>query len=707
VVFALYGGVSHLFKEEWMTTVYSTDNLRNVVLLGHGSSGKTSLAEAMLFNTGAINRMGKVEEGTTVSDFDEEEIRRRISLNLSLIPCEWAKHKINVLDTPGYLDFVGEVISAIRVADAGVVLVDAVAGVEVGTELVWQHADNRHLPRLVFVNKMDRDNASFQRTLDTLQEKFEGHFVPIQLPIGEQAHFKGVIDLIDMKAYIGEDGKASAVPEDLTEAAEEARVALIEAAAEGDDDLIMKYLDGEELTNSEIASGLAAGIAAGTAIPVLCGSASHNLGVQPLLNTIIRNLPGPSGEVVATNLTTSGEETLTFDAAGPLAAFVFKTAADPYVGKLTCLRVYSGTLKSNAHAFNTRTETEERLGQITMARGKEQLPIAEVQAGDIGVVAKLGETLTADTLSDKGHAFVLPGIEFPTPLFAVAVSPKTKADSAKMGPSLTRIVEEDPTLQWRNEESTRQVILEGMGDAHVDTAIRRLEQKFGLGLETSVPKVPYKETVIKVGSSSYRHKKQTGGAGQFAEVHMRVEPLSRDSGYEFDWEVFGGAISSSFQPSIQKGIRQVMDNGPLAGYPVVDVKAVAFDGKEHPVDSKDIAFQIAGREVFKLAFKQGNPILLEPIMDISITVPEEYMGDVMGDLTTRRGRVQGTDQERGNAIVHAQAPLADIQRYATDLRSFTQGRGIYTMRFSHYEQVPTHLQSEIIAQAERERQEAE
>jgi elongation factor G len=690
-----------------MTTVYTTDKLRNVVLLGHGSSGKTSLAEALLFNSGAINRMGKVEEGTTVSDFDEEEIRRRISLNLTLIPCEWSKHKINVLDTPGYLDFVGEVISAIRVADAGIVLVDAVSGVEVGTELAWQHAEGQRLPRVVFVNKMDRDNANFDSTLDMLRQKFEGLFVPIQIPIGAQADFKGVVDLIEMQAYLGDGAQASDVPDDMAEAAEEARLALIEAAAEGDDELIVKYLDGEELTDAEIARGLAAGIDAGTVIPVLCGSASHNIGVRTLLDAIVRNLPAPSGEVIVTNLATSEEETLTFDAAGPLAAFVFKTAADPYVGKLTYFRVYSGTLKSNTQAFNSRVKTEERLGQAFLLRGKEQLSIDEVRAGDIGVLAKLGETLTTDTLCDKGHPLALPAIEFPTPLFAVAVAPKTKADSAKLGPSLTRLVEEDPTLRWRNEESTRQVILEGMGDAHIDTAVRRLDQKFGLGLDTSVPKVPYMETVTKVGSASYRHKKQTGGAGQFAEVHMRVEPLARDAGYEFDWEVFGGAISSSFQPSIQKGIRQVMDNGPLAGYPVVDVKAVVFDGKEHPVDSKDIAFQIAGREVFKLAFKEGSPVLLEPIMDMAITVPDEFMGDVMGDLTTRRGRVQGTDQERGNAIVHAQAPLADIQRYATDLRSFTQGRGIYSLTFSHYEQVPAHLQSEIIAQAERERQEAE
>ena len=687
--------------------VYSTDQLRNVVLLGHGSSGKTSLAEAMLFNTGAINRMGKVEEGTTVSDYDEEEIRRRISLNLTIIPCEWEKHKINVLDTPGYLDFVGEVISAVRVADAGIVLVDAVAGVEVGTELVWQQADNQNLPRCVFINKMDRDNANFQRTLRMLRDKFDGNFVPLQLPVGEQATFEGVIDLIEMKAYTGDRGQPAELPAGMADAAQEARMAIVEAAAECDDELIVKYLEGEELTDAEIARGLKIGLAGRKIIPVFCGSAGHNLGVRALLHAIVRDLPGPTGQVQATNPVTQGTEALSFQSTGPLAAFVFKTAADPYVGKLTYVRVYSGTLRSNSHAYNSRSGADERLGQIFLLRGKEQLPVDEVQAGDIGVLAKLGETLTGDTLCEKGHPLMLPGVKFPVPVFAVAVAPKTKADSAKIGPSLTRLVEEDPTLRWRNEPGTRQLILEGMGDAHVETAIRRLEQKFGLGLETSVPKVPYRETVTKTGSAAYRHKKQTGGAGQFAEVHMRVEPTDRDAGFEFGWEVFGGAVSTSFQPSIQKGIRSVLDTGPVAGYPVVDVKAVVFDGKEHPVDSKDIAFQVAGREAFKQAFREASPVLLEPIVNITVTVPDEFMGDVMGDITTRRGRVQGTDQERGNAIIHIQVPLAEVQRYATDLRSFTQGRGLYTMTFSHYEPVPPHLQAEIIAQAEKERQEAE
>ncbi len=690
-----------------MAAVYGTDKLRNVVLLGHGSSGKTSLAEAMLYNSGAINRMGKVEEGTTVSDHDDEEIRRHISLNLTLIPCEWEKHKINVLDTPGYLDFVGEVISAIRVAEAGIVVVDAVAGVEVGTELAWQHMDARNLPRMVFINKMDRDNASFERTLNSLRDKFEGTFVPLQLPVGEQASFKGAVDLIEMQTYLEGNDPTADIPDSLAEQIEDARMVITEAAAECDDELIVKYLDEGELTDEEIAQGLKTGIAGGKIIPVLCGSAAHNKAIKAILHTIVRDLPSPAGEFEAFDVVSKQEETLAVDSGGPLVAFAFKTSADPYVGKLTYLRVYSGVLKSNSQAVNARTDADERIGQIMVLQGKEQMSVDEIRAGDIGVLSKLGDTITTDTLCGKGHLYTLPGIDFPEPVFAVAVAPKTKADSAKLGPSLTRLVEEDPTLRWRNEAGTREVILEGMGDAHIDTAIRRLDQKFGLGVNTSVPKIPYRETVSRTGSAAYRHKKQTGGAGQFGEVHMRLEPLARDTGFEFGWEVFGGAVSSSFQPSIQKGIRQVLDIGPVAGYPVVDVKAIVFDGKEHPVDSKDIAFQIAGREAFKQAFQEAGPTLLEPIMDLTVTVPEEFMGDVMGDITTRRGRVQGTDQDRGNAIVHVEVPLAEIQRYATDLRSFTQGRGIYTMTFSHYEAVPSHLQAEIIAQAAKEREEAE
>ncbi|RMF37193.1 MAG: elongation factor G [Chloroflexi bacterium] len=686
---------------------YKTDQLRNVVLLGHGSSGKTSLGEAMLFNSGAINRMGRVEEGTTVSDYDEEEIRRRISLSLSLLPCEWKGHKLNLIDTPGYMDFVGEVKSATRVADLALILVDAVAGVEVGTELVWQYADEMGLPRAVFINKMNRDNADFRRTLQALEQAFDATFVPVQLPIGSQADFQGVVDLIGGQALRGPQAEVGEVPAEMADEVEELRISVMETAAEGDDALITKYLEGEELTEEEVRQGLKAAMLAGEVVPVFCGAATENLGVIPLMDGLIALAPSPRerGPVVA-QTPAEEEEELPPDEAGPLAALVFKTAADPYVGKLTYFRVYSGMMVSDARVFNSRAREEERIGQLYVMRGKEQIPVARLYPGDIGAVAKLAHTLTGDTLCDRGHPLILPGISFPSPLYSVAVYPKTKSDQAKMGPTLTRICEEDPTLHWHQEPSTRETILSGMGEAHVDIAVRRMANRFGVSVETRLPKVPYRETITQVARAQYRHKKQTGGAGQFAEVHLRVEPLPRDTGFEYGWEVFGGAISSSFQPSIEKGIKQVMEQGVIAGYPVVDIKAVVYDGKEHPVDSKDIAFQIAGREVFKLAVQQAGPVLLEPIYRLTITVPEEFTGDVMSDLNTKRARVQGMDQRGGKSIIQALAPLAELLRYATDLRSLTQGRGVFTMEFSHYEEVPAHLAQQIIEQAKREKEKA-
>ncbi len=686
---------------------YKTDQLRNVVLLGHGSSGKTSLGEAMLFNSGAINRMGRVEDGTTVSDYDEEEIRRRISLSLSLLPCEWKGHKINIIDTPGYMDFVGEVKSATRVADLALILVDAVAGVEVGTELVWQYADEVGLPRAVFINKMNRDNADFRRTLQALEQAFDATFVPVQLPIGSQADFQGVVDLINGQALRGPQAEAGEVPADMADEVEELRISTMETAAEGDDELITKYLEGEELTEEEVRQGLKAAMLTGEVVPVFCGAATENLGIIPLMDALIALAPSPRerGPVVAQ--TPAGEEEeLLPDEAGPLAALVFKTAADPYVGKLTYFRVYSGTMVSDARVFNSRAREEERIGQLYVMRGKEQIPVARLYPGDIGAVAKLAHTLTGDTLCDRGYPLILPGITFPSPLYSVAVYPKTKSDQAKMGPTLTRICEEDPTLRWHQDPSTRETILSGMGEAHVNIAVRRMANRFGVSVETRLPKVPYRETITQVARAQYRHKKQTGGAGQFAEVHLRVEPLPRDTGFEYGWEVFGGAISSSFQPSIEKGIKQVMEQGVIAGYPVVDIKAVVYDGKEHPVDSKDIAFQIAGREVFKLAVQQAGPVLLEPIYRLTITVPEEFTGDVMSDLNTKRARVQGMDQRGGKSIIQALAPLAELLRYATDLRSLTQGRGVFTMEFSHYEEVPAHLAQQIIEQAKQEKEKA-
>ncbi len=688
---------------------YSTEQIRNIVLIGHGSSGKTTLAESMLFNTGVLTRRGRIEDGTTVADWDDEAIRRRISVMAAVAPCEYKGVKINVLDTPGFIDFVGEVKGAVSVADAALVLVDPVSGVEVGTELGWGYLDERTLPRAILVNKMDRENARFQQVIEDLRGAFSGTIVAVQLPIGEGSEFKGVVDLVSLKAYQGEGAAASDIPADMADAVESARTQLIEAAAEGDDELIMKYLEGEELTAEEINRGLRAGINNGSIIPVFCAAAANNVAVRPLMDALVAFMPDPSLRPAATAERPNGETVeLPADATGPLAALVWKTVADPYVGKISYYRVVSGTLRGDSRVWSMPGGHEERISQLFIPRGKEQLPVTDLSAGDIGGVAKLSTTGTNDTLCDKAHSLTLPRPTYPDPLYSVAVAPKTKADSAKMGPALTRVTEEDPTLQWRMEPGTAETILMGMGEVHLDLAIRRMESKFGVGLSTSVPKVPYQESITRSASDYHRHKKQTGGAGQFGEVHMEIKPVERGTGFEFDTtRVFGGAVSQNFFPSIEKGVRSQLDAGPLAGYPVVDVRCEVYDGKMHPVDSKDIAFQIAGREVFKKTFLQAGPVLLEPIMDVRITVPEEYMGDIMSDLNTRRGRVQGMEQARGKGIVTAQVPQAEMQRYAIDLRSITQGRGFYTMKLSHYEPVPSHVAETIIAQAKRERVESE
>jgi len=687
--------------------IYKSDNLRNVALLGHGSAGKTSLAEAMLYDSGAVNRLGRVDEGTSISDWEDEERRRRMSINATVLPCEWQDHKLNIIDTPGYMDFVGEVVGGTRIADAALVVVDSVGGVEVGTEQVWHYADEQNLPRLAFVNKMERENANFQRVVEEIAASFRLPTVPIQLPIGSQVDFQGVVDLLKQKAYLGEKGSEAAIPANMADAVEEARMVLVEAAAEGEDALMEKYFESESLTDDEILRGLKARIKRGDVVAVLCGSAAMNVGVQALMQSIVELLPSPvaAAPYPAMNLATNEEVELAGGAGGELAALVFKTVADPYVGKLSYFRVYSGTVESDTRVFNSRVREEERLGQIYVLRGKEQLPVSRVPAGDIGAVARLSETQTGDTLCDRGLPLELARAEYPDALYSVAVTPKTKADAAKISPTLTRLSEQDPTLTWRQDISTHETILSGMGDTHINVAVRRMEDTFSLGLETAVPRVPYMETITKGSSAQYRHKKQTGGAGQFAEVHMRVEPRERDSGFEFAWEVVGMNVSKTFGPSIEKGIKSILEQGVIAGYPVVDVKAAVYDGKEHPVDSKDIAFQIAGREVFKLAFKAAGPVLLEPLYKYTIAVPEEYMGDVLSDLNTRRAQVLGMDQAAGKSIVTALVPLAEMQRYVSDLRSITQGRGLFSMEFVSYQNVPSHLADQIVAAGQKEAEE--
>jgi elongation factor G len=680
---------------------YTAEYIRNIALVSHSGAGKTMLTEAILHFTGVTTRLGRIEDGTTTADYEEEEIRRHLSLSTAVIPIEYKEVKVNLLDTPGYTDFIGEVISALRVADSVIVVVDSVAGVEVGTEIAWGYCDQYNLPRIVVINKMNRDNASYQKALDSVRQFSNKRLLPVQFPWGEKADFKGVLDLLTLKAYPGEGSKAVDIPGEYASEVETARLELVEAAAEGEDELLEKYLEGSELSTEEIIRGLAKGVQSGSFVPVLVTAGTAEIGIAPLLEVLVNLMPSPRQAKIAVAQGKDGDEPLDVSDAGPLAAYIWKTTADPFVGKISYLRVYSGVMNSDSRVWNQSKSAEERLGTLHIPRGKEQISVKVVHSGDIATVSKLSQTATGDTLCDRGHPLTLPVPEYPHPLFSVAIFPKTQADSGKISPTLTRLCEEDKTLSWRQEPATNQTILQGMGDQHIDVAIRKAEAKFQTGLFIVVPKVPYSETITKGGQSMYRHKKQTGGAGQFAEVHMRVEPLP-DSDFDFVNDVFGGAISSSFMPAIEKGVRGVMKEGVVAGYPVSKIKVSVFDGKEHPVDSKPVAFEIAGREAFKLAFKDATPVLLEPIMNFKITVPEANMGDILGDLNTRRARVQGMDTEKGHSIVTAQVPLAEMQRYTTDLRSMTGGRGVFTMEFSHYEVVPTHIAQEIIDARQKE-----
>ncbi|MGE5250973.1 MAG: elongation factor G [Bacteroidota bacterium] len=683
---------------------YTTEFLRNVALVSHGGAGKTMLAEALLHFTGATTRLGKVEDGSTASDYDEEEIRRKISLYTSVLPVEHRDIKINVLDAPGYTDFVGEVVSAISAADAAVVLVDAVAGVEVGTEIAWRYVDEQKLPRFVLINKLDRDNASFAKALESVQEFAHAageRLVKIQIPIGEKHEFKGVIDLISMKAYAGDGRMASEIPADLKDAAEEARGVLVEAAAEGEDALLEKYLDAGSLTDEELIRGLKQAVLSGSYIPVLCAAGAHERGIGPLLNAIVDLLPSPAQMPARAAQGSGGEEMLTASDSGPLAAYVWKTTADPFVGKMTYFRVFSGAIQADAHVWNQNKGADERVSGLHLQRGKEQIPVKVVHAGDIGSVSKLSVTATGDTFCDKNHPLTIAPPHFPHALYQVAISPKTQADAAKITPTLTRLCEEDMTLSWRNEKATGQTILQGMGDQHIDVALHRAQSKFQVGLMTQEPRVPYREGITRKASAQYRHKKQTGGAGQFGEVHLRIEPLP-EADFEFTDELVGMNLSKSYLPPIEKGIRATMEHGAFAGYPMSNVKVIVYDGKEHPVDSKPVAFEIAGREAFKLAVQDAGPVLFEPIMLVRVTVPDANMGDVMSDLNTRRGRVQGTETERGSTTVVAHVPLAEMLRYTTQIRSITGGRGYFTMELDHYDMVPQQIAGNIIEAHRRE-----
>ncbi|WKZ35364.1 MAG: elongation factor G [Anaerolineales bacterium] len=686
---------------------YTTEFLRNVALVSHGGAGKTMLAEAFLHVTGATTRLGKVEDGTTVSDYDDEEHRRNISIYSSVIPIEHRDHKINVIDAPGYTDFVGEMISALSVSDGAIFLVDAVAGIEVGTETAWRHANELNLPRFIVINKMDRENASFEQAYAAIEEFVRAHgkrAIKVHLPIGEKQNFKGVVDIIGMKAYPGDGKTLGEVPAELKDEAEKAHFALVEAAAEGEDELMEKYLEVGSLTDEEMVRGLKDVIFAGEFVPVFCAAGVHEIGAIALLNDIIDLLPSPLHASKRMAQGKDGEEELKPSDTEPLAAYVWKTTADPFVGKVTYFRVFSGSIQADAHVWNQNKNADERMSGLHFQRGKEALPVKLVHAGDIAAVSKLNATSTGDTFCEKGHPLTIAPPKFPAALYRVAISPKTQADAAKISPTLTRLCEEDMTLSWQNDPITHETVLQGMGDQHIDVSLHRAQNKFQVGLSIHEPKIPYREGITRKASGQYRHKKQSGGAGQFGEVYLRVEPY-HEGDFEFTDELVGMNLSKSYLPPIEKAIRATMERGAFAGYPMNNVKVIVYDGKEHEVDSKPMAFEIAGREAFKLAVLEAGPVLFEPIMNVRVTIPDTNMGDVMSDLNTRRGRVQGTDSEHGNTVIVAHVPMAEMLRYTTQLRSITGGRGYFTMEFDHYETVPAHIAGPII-EAHRKEMEA-
>ncbi|MDR7478100.1 MAG: elongation factor G [Armatimonadota bacterium] len=686
---------------------YPVERIRNVAVVGHGGVGKTSLVEALLFCAGATERMGRVDDGTATTDFDPEEVRRKITINAATAPLEWRDHKVNLIDTPGYPDFVGEAHAALRVADAALFVVDALSGVQVQTEKLWKVADQHGLPRLVVVNRLDRENAQFARAVESLQARFGAHVVPLQVPLGSETALRGVVDLVGMRAFTYEGGRAreAELPEDARDEALSWREKLLERAAESDDALLEKYLEQGELSEDELRGGLRAGVASGRVVPVVCAVATSGLGAQSVLDLVVDLVPSPADRPAEVSV---DGQTLRPDPTGPLAALVFKTMADPYVGRLSYFRVYSGTLRSDSQVYNANKERAERVGQLYLLRGKQQIPVSEVPAGDLGAVAKLSETQTNDTLCSKDHPVRLRPVEFPRPAISMTVEPKSKQDEDKLGQALARLAEEDPTLHVEHDPESKKTILSGLGESHLEIVADRLRRKFHVEVQLGQPHVPYRETVRKKATAEGRYVKQTGGRGQYGVCTIEIEPLPRGTGYEFVDRIFGGAIPQQFRPSVDKGVRKAMEEGVLAGYPVVDVRVTLVDGKTHPVDSSDIAFQIAGSLAFKKAAEQAGVVLLEPIMNVSVTVPDDLVGDVIGDLNGKRGRIQGMEPNGdGTTTVRAQVPMAEMLRYASDLRSITGGRGFFEMSFSHYEEVPSHIAQKVVEEAAHRRQAAE
>ncbi len=683
---------------------YKSEKIRNVAIIAHGGAGKTSLTEAFLFNASAVTRLGKVDDGTATTDFEPEETKRKVTISSALAPCEWKEHKINFIDTPGKSDFVAEVKSALRATDCALVTLCAAAGVEVETEKTWQYAEDLGLPRIAFINKMDRENANFDAVLESMKGTFGNNVVPIQLPIGSEDSFKGIIDLISMKAYMP---KETDIPGDMVEAAELARMSLMEAAAEGDDELLTKYLEGEELTNEELRTGLILGIAQAKIFPVLCGSAYKNIGIASALDALVAYLPSPSGKI-ATGVHPQTKVEVERKIGDPFSAFIFKTTADPFVGRLSFIRVYSGQIRPDSTLYNATKDKAERIGNIFTMRGKHQDLLTVANGGDIVVVAKMQETGTGDTLCEKDKPVIFEPIAFPKPMFTMCLEAKNKGDEDKIGTALHRLMDEDHTFTtWKNTE-THQLLVTGMGELHLDIMAERMKRKFGVEVKLSKPKVPYRETIRGSVKVEGKHKKQSGGHGQFGHIWIQMDPLSPGGNFEFVDSIFGGAVPRQYIPAVEKGVRETLVGGVLAGYPMVDVKVTLYDGSYHSVDSSEMAFKIASAQAIKKGAMQAKPVLLEPICNVEVVVPEGYMGDIIGDLNTKRGRIQGMEPiGKGLGIVRGQVPQSELFTYSMNLRSITQGRGSFDMSFSHYEEVPQRMAEEIIANAKKDKVEEE
>ena len=672
-------------------------DLRNVALLGHSGSGKTSLGEAALFETKATTRLGTISDGNTVSDFEPEEVKRGGSIQTTLLSITEDGSKINFLDTPGYDDFLGEVVSALRVVEGAIIVVAAPTGVDVGTERGWNMCEAAGIPRMFVINKMDRENASFSRNVADIQASFGRQCIPFQVPLGDAQDFKGVVSIVNPPADI---------PAEVADEVAAARERLIEAAAESDDKLADRYLSGEELSAEEVISGVRTAVLAGQLVPILATSSTPEaVGVAELLETTRSFLPSPVDGKPADVFKGSDAAEYQTDPASPLAAFVFKTTADPFVGKLSVFRVYQGTFKSNSEVWNSNQEQSERIGQLYLPKGKNQENVTEITAGDIGAIGKLSSTLTGDTLCARDNSVTFPKIKQPVGYFRMAVTPASKDDLDKMSMALSRIVEEDPTLRFSRDAGTSESLITGLGDAQIEVALEKIKRKFGADLRVKMPRVPYRETITRTSKSEYRHKKQSGGHGQFGHVLLRLEPQDRDQGFEFATEVTGGRIPKEYIPSVEKGVTKALDEGSLAGFPLVDLKAVLYDGSYHDVDSSGMSFEIASIQALKQGLADAGPVLLEPVVKLSVTVPDAYTGEVISDLNVKRGRILGMNPDNGVTLIEAEVPLAEVQRYAQDLRSVSQGRGTYSLEFDHYDQVPANLEPKVIEDAKRAKEE--